>query len=72
MNQTQGIRAALTHTSYIARMCREHNDANVVIIPMDCVGDKLGGSLVREFLASGFDGQPKNRLRIDKMMAFEV
>ena len=27
--------------------------------------------LVHDYLKSGFDGQPKNKLRIDKMMAFK-
>ena len=39
---------------------------------MDCIGDKLAGSLVKEYLLSGFDGQEKNKLRIDKMMGFET
>lgn len=45
LNGVKGIRAALTHSNYIADMCRkvtrrktQHNDANVMVLPMHCLG----------------------------------
>lgn len=42
-NRHNGIRAALCHDEYTARLSREHNDANVL-----CLGDRVLGSGVAE------------------------
>ena len=42
-NRHRGIRAALCHDEYTARLSREHNDANVL-----CLGDRVLGSGVAE------------------------
>ena len=48
-------------------MVMKHNDANVVIIGTDCVGEKLSGFLLQTYLESGFDNEERNMLRIQKM-----
>jgi ribose 5-phosphate isomerase B len=42
-NRYRGIRAALCHDEYTARLSREHNDANVL-----CLGDRVLGKGVAE------------------------
>ena len=55
-NRHAGIRAALCHDEYTARMSREHNDANIL-----CLGDRVLGSgvalaIVEAWLGTGFAG----------------
>lgn len=63
-NRHQGIRAALCHNEYTARMSREHNDANIL-----CLGDRVLGSgvataIVDAWLDTEFAGG-RHQKRID-------
>ncbi len=69
-NKVPGIRAAVATDSYMARMAREHNDANVL-----CLGGRVlgGGSaleVVQAFLQSRFAGGRHAR-RVEKIQALE-
>lgn len=55
-NKIQGIRAALCHDIYMARMSRRHNDANVLSIGARVVADTYAKEIVREWLETPFDG----------------
>ena len=48
-NRHKGIRAALCHNEYTARMSREHNDANIL-----CLGDRVLGSGVAEAIVDAW------------------
>lgn len=55
-NKFDGIRAALCHNEYSARMAREHNDANVI-----CLGERVSGygmieTIVNAWLNASFEG----------------
>jgi len=67
-NRHRGIRAALCHDEYTARLSREHNDANIL-----CLGDRVLGSgvakaIVDVWLSTGFEGGRHVR-RIGKFSA---
>lgn len=49
-NKFDGIRAALCHNEYSARMAREHNDANVI-----CLGERVSGYGVIEAIVKAWD-----------------
>jgi ribose 5-phosphate isomerase B len=68
-NKVPGIRAALCHDTYSARMSREHNDANVLTMGGKVVGTGLAREIVRTWLAAGFaGGRHQRRLsKIEKM-----
>ena len=55
-NKVDGIRAALCHDLYLARLSREHNDANVLAIGARVVAPTYAREIVRVWLATGFEG----------------
>lgn len=70
-NKVQGIRAAPVTTTDLARMVRQHNDANVLTLGARALtaGDAL--KIVEVFLATPFDGGRHQR-RVDKITAVEM
>ena len=54
-NRHAGIRAALCVNEYMARVSRLHNDANVLALGADVVGEALAQSIVETFLAVEFE-----------------
>jgi ribose 5-phosphate isomerase B len=69
-NKVAGIRAALCHDELTAEMSRRHNDANVLCLAADLLGDELIHRMVEVWLSSPFDGGRHAR-RVQKMMAAE-
>lgn len=51
-NKVRGIVAALCTNEYMARMARQHNDANVLVLGGRVVGDELASSITEAFLCS--------------------
>ena len=51
-NKIPGIRAALCHDMYSAHQCVEHDDANVLCLGAQIVGDKLALDLLQTYLAA--------------------
>ena len=69
-NKVPGVRAALCHDELTAQMARHHNDANVLCLAGDLIGEELARRTVNAWLTSGFDGGRHQR-RIDKITKFE-
>lgn len=69
-NKMKGVRAALCHTEFEARMCRNHNNANILCMGARVIGQDLALSLVSSYLDALFEGGRHGR-RVDKMMALE-
>jgi len=69
-NKVAGIRAALCHDELTAEMSRRHNDANVLCLAADLLGDQLIHRMVEVWLAAPFDGGRHAR-RVLKVMAAE-
>lgn len=55
-NKHQGIRAALSWEVEIARLAREHNNANVVGIPARFISIEKAWEIVEAFLTTDFEG----------------
>jgi ribose 5-phosphate isomerase B len=55
-NKVRGVRAALCHDEYTARLARQHNDANVLGLGGRILGDGLALAIVDEFLTTDFEG----------------
>ena len=55
-NKVVGIRAALCNDLYVARLSREHNDANVLAMGARVVASTYAREIVRVWLATGFEG----------------
>ena len=55
-NKVRGIRAALCLDLYVARLSRQHNDANVLSMGARIVAPTLAIEIVRVWLATPFEG----------------
>ena len=55
-NKVEGIRAALCHNEFTARMARLHNNANIVALGARVIGDELGKAIVDTFVTTEFEG----------------
>ena len=69
-NKVDGIRAALCHDLWMARMARRHNDANVISMGGRVVAPDYAKEIVREWLATPFDGGRHER-RIEQIARIE-
>lgn len=65
-NRHKGIRAALCWTLDIARLCREHNDANVICLPARFVTEELAEQMVDIFFSTQFEGG-RHEARVSKI-----
>ena len=66
LNKHQGIRSALCWQPELARLARQHNDANVLALPGRFVSNEEALAMVDTFLATPFEGGRHQR-RIDKI-----
>lgn len=66
LNKHQGIRAALCWSEEIARLAREHNDANILVMPGRFISKEEATRSVETFLNTPFEGGRHQR-RIDKI-----
>lgn len=55
-NRHPGIRAALCHDEETARLAREHNDANILVLGSRLVGEADAKACLRVFLETEFEG----------------
>jgi ribose 5-phosphate isomerase B len=69
-NKFHGVRAALVNDIYSARMAKEHNDANILVIGGKIIGKGLFREIVRAWLESKFEGGRHQR-RLDKITEIE-
>jgi ribose 5-phosphate isomerase B len=65
-NKHKNVRAALCWNPEIARLARQHNDANVLCIPARYVSDKETDEIVMAFLETSFEGGRHAR-RVEKI-----
>ncbi len=69
-NKVKGIRAALCHDTFSARMSRQHNNANVLTMGGRVIGPGLAIDIVKEWLAGDFEGNRHER-RVEKITEYE-
>ncbi len=69
-NKVPGIRAALCTDSYMAKMSREHNDANILALGARVIGLGLALDIVETWLKTEFAGG-KHQKRLDKISLIE-
>jgi len=70
-NKIKGIRAALCHDELTAEMSRRHNDANVLCLASDVLGDELTRRIISSWLATEFDGSGRHGRRVRKLELIE-
>ena len=70
-NKVDGIRCALLHETWSAKMTRLHNDTNMMAMGAGVVGENLALEIADTWLGTEFSGEARHQRRIDKMMAIE-
>lgn len=55
-NRHHGVRAAVAWDPEIAQLAREHNDANVLVLPARFVSDEQGVAILKSWLSTPFEG----------------
>ena len=69
-NKVTGVRAALCHDLYTARLSRQHNDANVLAMGGRIVAFGLADEILTIWLSTAFEGGRHQR-RVDEISEFE-
>ncbi|MBA3419798.1 MAG: ribose-5-phosphate isomerase [Geodermatophilaceae bacterium] len=70
-NKVAGVRAALAWNTEIARLAREHNDANVVSVGARMHTVAEADEIVDAFLDTGFSGGERHERRIGQLTVYE-
>ncbi len=66
LNKHQGVRAALCWIPEIAKLCRQHNDANVLVMPGRFISKETAREIMDAYLTTDFEGG-RHQARIDKI-----
>ncbi len=69
-NKIPGIRAALCHDPYCAKLAREHNNANVIAIGARISGTGIAVEMIKTFINGKFQGGRHQR-RVEKIDSLE-
>jgi len=70
-NKIAGIRAALCHDLYSAHQCVEHDDANVLCLGAQIVGELMALELIQTFLGARMSDEEQFRRRVVKLNAMD-
>ena len=71
-NKVPKVRAALCHDELTAQMSRRHNDANVLCLASDVMGDELMRRIVLSWLETEFDDTGRHKRRVTKVAWIEA
>ena len=70
-NKVRGIRCALCHEPWSAKMTRRHNDANMLALGAEVTGPSLAVEILDAFLDTSFEGGRHQR-RVDLIADVEA
>ena len=70
-NKVPGVRAAVAWNEEVARLARQHNDANVLSLAARCTPFEEITKIVRAWFSAKFDGGRHSR-RVDKIREIEL
>jgi len=70
-NKVRGIRCVQATNPVVARLAREHNDANVIAFGARIVGTEVAKACLREFLSAEFQGG-RHVPRLEKLARIEA
>jgi len=65
-NRYERVRAAVAWSPEVAELARQHNDANVLVLPARFVSEADGEAILRAFLSTDFEGGRHAR-RVEKI-----
>ena len=70
VNRFPGIRGTLCSDVYTAKMCRQHNNSNILIMGGRVVDHDLAKEIVKVWLNTPFEGG-RHQKRLDKITQFD-
>lgn len=70
-NKVHGVRAALCHDEFTARLSRQHNDANVIAFGARILAPELALVILDTWLATAFEGG-RHVSRLEQIAAIEA
>ncbi|WP_053361072.1 ribose 5-phosphate isomerase B [Bacillus sp. FJAT-27251] len=69
-NKVKGIRCALVHDVYSAKLTRQHNDSNIIAMGERVIGPGLAREIAKAWLGEEFEGG-RHANRIGKIASYE-
>lgn len=66
LNKHQGIRAALCWLPELGALAKQHNNANILVLPARFISEDTAVAIVDAYLGAQFEGG-RHQARIDKM-----
>ena len=66
LNKHQGVRAGLAWNKDVAELTRQHNDANVLVLPGRFIDNNTAGKIMDAFFKANFEGGRHER-RVNKI-----
>ena len=70
-NKVKGIRAVLCLSDGMAKLAREHNNANMLALGSEFVDAHKAEGIVSVFVDTPFPGEERHTRRIDKIASYE-
>lgn len=70
-NKVKGIRAVLCLSDDMAKLAREHNNANILALGSDFVDAHKAERIVAVFIDTPFPGEERHARRTDKISSYE-
>lgn len=70
-NKIKGIRAAAVYDEKTARLCREHNDANIIGLSGDRLSDFQAKKILKIFLETEFSDEARHKRRVEQIGEIE-
>jgi len=70
-NKVLGVRAALCHDELTAQMSRRHNNANILCLASDVLGDELIRRIVCSWIDTEFEDGGRHERRVRKISCIE-
>ena len=70
-NKVKGIRAALCNSVELARLSRQHNNANILVLQGRLISPKMAEDILEVWLSTEFEGG-RHKRRIDKIREYEI
>lgn len=70
-NKFKGVRAATVFNAHVARQSREHEDANVLVLPADWLDEAAVKDIVSVWLGASFSGEDHHARRLKEIEEIE-
>ncbi len=70
-NKVKGARAAQAFDEYVGAQCREHDDANILVLAGRVMDDAQAAAVAKAFLQASFDNGENHARRVEKIKEYE-